>query len=103
MSDSRAIDWMKNRYREKECVYMPRPTYAGRPLKPGAGDYKFRVLNLYAGWRMDGGDKYPGEYALMPRDGGPIFADMEDSYWIASGDVKAACQLKFKPNKRRLK
>jgi hypothetical protein len=85
------INWELYRWhtgKSVQCVFNPRPTWGGQPLKPGMEELRGRTMLLTVCWKCEDDEKYPGEYALEGAD--PDTIDLLRSVnvtWIASGDV----------------
>ena len=76
-----------NRFESAKCRIVIRPTYDGNLVKPECLKLNGKVVVLSAAWLMDGADKYPGEWALMPEGIDEDFR-VAGIGWIASGDVE---------------
>lgn len=82
------IDWEQHRIKPASCVFEPRPTYRGRPLRPDHEALRGTRLELVAMWLMDEDDPYPGEYALSSPDSCRSLVEAFGVGWVASGDVR---------------
>lgn len=88
---SHQIDWSVHRNPRPRCPvlvrFQPRDlSPSGRKLKPRLAQHIGHEFPAYAGWWMDEGDPYPGEWAIL-RAGEEVVDVFPDVLWVASGDV----------------
>lgn len=88
------IDWNEHRYTARNpvrCIFKPRETYKGRPLKAGVKKLAGAEMLLQAMWQCEADENYPGEFALEGADDATkALLRSADIGWVASGDVEPA-------------
>ena len=72
------------------CRIKLRETFNGSPLKERVRELDGREFNLYYAYDFEEGERYFGEFAMVPSPSDPSYAGFPSAgiHWIASGDVE---------------